>query len=71
MDIAAAAISLVLIAAGVVALICVGAYWIVLRMDDIDHRHNLLLALWAIVIIVLGIVGLLWAGTMPDSTRFF
>lgn len=70
MDIVVSALSFLLISAGVVALVCVGSYWFILRMDDIDHHLNLRLALWAVVLVALGIVGLLWAGSMPDPASF-
>jgi hypothetical protein len=70
MDIAVAALSGLLIVTGAVGLIVAGIYWGILRRPGPDHHLLMRLTLWTVVIVALGIVGLLLAGAMPDSTSF-
>jgi hypothetical protein len=69
MDVIVAVISILVMAGGLIALLSVGGYWFVLRMDDINHHANLILTLWALVAIALGGVGLLWADSLSDSVQ--
>ncbi len=68
MDIAVAALSGLLIVAGAVGLIVAGIYWGILRRQGPDHHLIMRLTLWVLVIVALGVVGLLLAESMPDSS---
>jgi hypothetical protein len=68
MDIVVAAISAVLIATGAVGLVTAGIYWGILRRHGPDHYRIMRLTLWILVILAMGLVGLLLAESMPDTT---
>ncbi len=70
MDIVVAALSGLLIVTGTVGLIVAGIYWGVLRQQGPDHHLIMRLTLWVLVILALGVLGLLLAGSMPDSSSF-
>lgn len=70
MDLVVAAIAGLLLIIGAVGLIVMGVYWGILRRDGPDHTRILRLTLWLLVILVLGVVGLLLAESMPDSSSF-
>lgn len=61
--------SFLLIAIGALGLLCVDSYWIILRMNDVDHRVNPTRAVRALVVVALGVVGLLWAGSIPGPAQ--
>ncbi len=70
MDLVVAAVSGLLIVTGAVGLIVAGIYWGILRRHGPDHTRILRLTLWVLVILAVGVVGLLLAASMPDSSSF-
>ncbi len=70
MDLVVAAIAGVFVITGAVGLIVMGVYWGILRRHGPDHTRIVRLTLWILVILALGVVGLLLAESMPDSSSF-
>lgn len=45
-------------------------FWGIIQRQGPDHHRIMRLTLWVLVIVVVGVVGLLLAALVPDSSRF-